>query len=67
MCPISEEVSYKYKTMTGQDRISKCIREFPGFKAAEDDHKKDVIKKVKSKHPVYIKCSSWSDDTQDCN
>ena len=57
--------AHKYKT--GQEAISKRVRDCPGFKEADDEEKKQMVKKTKNKHPVCIKCSSWSHKTQDCN
>ena len=44
----------------------KRIKDCPGFKEANDDQKKEMVKKIKTKHPVCDKCSSWFHKSQDC-
>ena len=35
----------KYKTKTATEEISKHIRDYPGFKSANNDQKKQMLKK----------------------
>ena len=65
-CPACEEASHKYKTKTGKEATSKRVKDCPGFKAADEEEKEEMVKKIKTNHPVCTKCSSWSHSTEDC-
>ena len=55
MCPVFEKIYHKYKTKTGQEGISKHIRDCLGFKAVNDKEKEEMAKKVRVKRPVFDK------------
>ena len=59
--------AHKYKTKLGTEGISKRIKDCPGFKAAMDDQKQVMVKKIKIKNPICSKCSSWSNCDYACN
>ena len=42
------------------------MKDCPGFKAALEDQKQEIIKKIKVKYPVCSKCLSWSHKVEDC-
>ena len=63
---MTRNVAHFYKTRNGQEAVSKRIKDCPGFKEVIDDQKKDMVKKIKIKHPVCDKCSSWAHKSQDC-
>ena len=54
-CPVCNKSAHKYKTKTGAEGISKCVMDCPAFKAANDDQKQEMVKKLKSKLPICIK------------
>ena len=64
--PVCDKDAYLYKTRNGQEAISKRIKDCPWFKEANDDLKKDMVKKIKTKHPVCDKYLSWFHKSQDC-
>ena len=66
-CPVCNKPAHKYKTKTGAEGTSKRIKDCPGFKAASDDQKQEMIKKIKVKNPVCSKSLSWSHKGEDCN
>ena len=66
-CPVCNKSAHKYRTKTRAEGIWKRIKDCPGFKAALDDQKQEMIKKIKVKNPVCSKCSSWSHKGEDCN
>ena len=49
LCPVCNKSAHKYKTKTGADGISKCVKNCPAFKAANDDQKQEMVKKLMSK------------------
>ena len=57
VCPVCEKSPHKYKTKGGQEKISKRVKDCPSFKAAGEDEKQAMIKKIKGKHPICGKCS----------
>ena len=63
ICPVCNKSAHKYKTKAGIEGISKRIKDCPGFKAAADDQKQELIKILELKLPVCMKCSSWSHKT----
>ena len=65
-CPVCDKDAHHYKTKNGQEAISKRVKDCPGFKEANDDQKKEMVKKLKSKYPLCTKCSGWSHKSQDC-
>ena len=56
--PVCSKQAHKYKTKSGAEGISKRIKDCPGFKAATDDQKQEMVRKIKIKNPVCGKCSS---------
>ena len=58
--PVCNKPAHKYKTKSGAEGISKRIKDCPGFKAASDNQKQEMVKKLKVKNPACSKCSSWS-------
>ena len=66
-CPVCNKSAHKYRPKTGVEGISKEIKDCPGFKAALDDQKQEMIKKIRVKNPVCSKCLSWSHKGEDCN
>ena len=60
MRPVCNKSTHKYKTTAGAEGISKRIKDCTGVKSANDDKKQDMIKKLKVKLPVCMKCSNWS-------
>ena len=58
ICPVCSKQAHKYKTKSGAEGILKRIKDCPGFKAAMDDQKQEMVKKIKIKNPVCRKCSS---------
>ena len=66
-CPVCDKSAHKYKTKAGTEGISKRIKDCPSFKAANDDQKQALIKKVKAKLPICTKYSGWSHKTEVCN
>ena len=65
-CSGCDKDAHLYKTRAGQEAILKRVKDCPAFKEANDDQKKEMVKKIKAKHPVCVKCSSWYHKTQDC-
>ena len=65
-CPVCDKDAHLYKTKNGQEAISKRVKDCPGFKEANDDQKKEMVKKLKNKYPLCAKCSSWYHKSQDC-
>ena len=65
-CPVCDKDAHLYKTRNGQEAISKRVKDCPGFKKANDDLKKEMVKKIKTKHPICAKCLSWFHKSQDC-
>merc|ERR1712082_258868 len=65
-CPVCDNDSHLYKTKNGQEAISKQVKDCPGFKEANDDEKRDMVRKIKNKYTVCDKCSSWAHKSQDC-
>merc|ERR1712237_304409 len=65
-CPVCDKDAHLYKTKNGQEAISKRVKDCPGFKEANDNQKKEMVKKLKIKHPLCAKCSSWQHKSQDC-
>ena len=55
-CPVCDKDAHLYKTKNGQEAISKRVKDCPGFKEANDDQKKEMVKKLKNKHPLCAKC-----------
>ena len=55
MCPVCNKTAHKYKTKTGQEGISKWVKDCPDFKSATDNKKQEMVKKLKAKHPVCSK------------
>ena len=56
--PVCNKKAHKYKTKLGAEGILKRIKDCPGFKAAMDDQKQEMVKKVKINNPVCSKSSS---------
>ena len=54
-CPVCDNDVQKYNTKTGAEGISRQIRDCPRFKSANDNQKKEMLKKVLIKHPVFVK------------
>ena len=54
-CPVCNKSPHKYKTKTGAEGISKCVMNCPALKAANDDQKQEMVKKLKSMFPICIK------------
>ena len=52
ICPVCSKQAHKYKTKLGAEGISKRIKDCPGFKAATDDQKQEMVKKIKIKKTV---------------
>ena len=67
MCPVCNKTSHKYKIKTGQEGISKRVKDCPDFKSATDNKKQEMVKKLKAKYPVCSKCLGWSHKTEACN
>merc|ERR1712055_1166611 len=67
LCPICNKTAHKYKNKSGQEGISKRVKDCPDFKSADDNKKDELVKKLKEKHPVCSKCSGWSHKTEACN
>ena len=67
ICPVCNKPAHKYKTKSGAEGISKRIKDCPRFKAASDDQKQEMVKKLKVKNPVCSKCLSWSHRAEACN
>ena len=65
-CPACDKDAHHYKTKNGQEAISKRVKDSPGFKEANDDQKKEMVKKLMSKYPLCTKCLSWYHKSQDC-
>merc|ERR1711895_188186 len=65
-CPVCDKDAHLYKTKNGQETISKRVKDCPGFKEANDDQKKEMVKKLKTKYPLCAKCSGWYHKSQDC-
>ena len=65
-CPVCDKDAHLYKTKNGQEAISKRVKDCPGFKEANNDQKKEMVRKLKIKHPLCAKCSSWYHKSQDC-
>merc|ERR1712082_56804 len=49
-CPVYDKDAHLYKTKNGQEAVSKRVKDCPGFKEANDDKKKDIVRKIKIKH-----------------
>ena len=64
-CLACNKSAHKYRIKSGAEGISKRIKDCPGFQAASDDQKQEMIKKIKSKNPVCSKCLSWSHKSED--
>ena len=43
ICPVFSKQAHKYKTKSGAEGISKRIKDCPGFKAATDDQKQEMV------------------------
>ena len=56
-CPVCQKLAHKFKTRGGKERMSSRIIYCPAFKDGNNEHKKDLVKVVKAKHPVCEKCS----------
>ena len=67
VCPVCEEDAHTYKTKAGKEVISKRVKDCPSFKAAGEDEKQALIKKLKVKLPICGKCSGWTHKTEACN
>ena len=65
--PRWDKDAHKYKSYTEAKGISKHIRDCLVFKSANEDQKKEMLKKVKSKYRVCLKCSSWSHKSEASN
>merc|ERR1712114_131917 len=66
-CPVCNKTAHKYTTKTGDQGISKRVKDCPDFKSATDGEKQEMVNKLKEKHPVCSKCSGWSHKTEACN
>ena len=42
-CLVCSKQAHKYKTKSGAEGISKRIKDCPGFKAATDDQKQEIV------------------------
>ena len=67
MCPVCNKSAHKYKTKTGAEGILKCVKDCPSFKSANDEQKQEMVKKLKLKLPICMKCSGWSHKSEVCN
>ena len=55
ICPVCSKPAHKYKTKSGAEEISKMVKDCSGFKASTDEHKQEMVKKIKNKNPVCSK------------
>ena len=54
ICPVCSKQAHKYKTMSGAEGILKRIKDCPGFKAATDKQKQEMVKKIKKSCLLYV-------------
>ena len=63
---VSLKPIHKHKCIDGQEQTSSRIKHCSTFKEGNDEHKRVLIKLVKTKLPICNKSFCWSHETKNC-